>query len=161
METLSQDLLHELFEYKDGNLYWKSKADKDGGLKKATGWIRRNYRNISVKNKSYAVHRLIYLYFYGYLPQEIDHIDGNPLNNLIENLRKATHQENMLNKKIYKNNKSGYKGVCWHKASKKWRSQIYLAGKQKVIGYFDCPKKAHSAYCENAKTLHKDYANFG
>jgi hypothetical protein len=57
---------------------------------------------------------------YGYIPSIIDHIDGNPLNNNIKNLRPATEMQNHHNMGISKRNKSGIKGVCWDKSKNKW-----------------------------------------
>lgn len=68
--------------------------------------------------------------------KEIDHIDGNGLNNQIKNLRICSHAENLKNLTIYKNNTSQYKGVSWHKHSKKWYAYIRINGTLKSLGYF-------------------------
>ena len=162
MENLSRDLLKELFEYKDGQLFWKSKPHPRIDISKPAGSMRKDgYVQILIKRKAYRAHRLVFLMRHGYLPQEIDHIDGNPSNNAIENLRPATHSQNQHNVGKRKNNTSGYKGVNWDKALKKWRAKIRINGKRKHLGYFDCPKEAHSAYCQAANELHQQYANFG
>jgi hypothetical protein len=67
--------------------------------------------------------------FYGYMPKIIDHIDGNPKNNRIENLREATQGQNLCNKSIQSNNKSGYKGICWSEKRKEWTATCQLNGK--------------------------------
>jgi hypothetical protein len=96
------------------------------------------------------------------LPTEgVDHIDGDGLNNRRDNLRVATHAQNLRNRGKNKNNKSGYKGVYWHKATKKWKAQIKVNGKEKYLGLFDNPEDAHKAYCEAAKELHGKFANYG
>jgi len=136
---ITQKLLKELFEYKDGDLYWlvdmipnKTKGNKAGRLHK------NGYFRTSIAKKLYTNHRLIFLYHYGYLPKFVDHIDGNKLNNKIENLREATISQNAQNSKKPNNNKSGVKGVDWSKIHKKWRVQINVDGKQKYFGtYFD------------------------
>jgi HNH endonuclease len=78
------------------------------------------YKNINLYDadnirKIRFVHRLVYEAFGliegGIMPDEIDHIDGNPLNNLIGNLRPATSQENKRNTKIRKDNNSGHKNI--------------------------------------------------
>jgi HNH endonuclease len=64
----------------------------------------------------------------------IDHIDGNGLNNQLDNLRFATHAENEANRGKNKNNKSGFKGVSWSKRRRKWLAQIGFEGKQINLG---------------------------
>lgn len=74
---------------------------------------------------------------HGYLPEQIDHIDGNGLNNKIENLRAATPLQNSRNQKIRNDSGSGIKNVRWDKRKKKWQVRLRLEGKEKHIGYFD------------------------
>ena len=160
-QDLSQDLLHELFEYRNGKLYWRQ-AGAGRSLSNPAGHSRKDgYVQIKINRKRYLAHRLIFLMHQGHLPEQIDHIDGNPANSAIENLRAATHSQNMRNSRIRRNNTSGYKGVVWHKHKNKWHAQIRINSKKKNLGYFDCPKEAHAAYCQAANELHKDFANFG
>ena len=71
------------------------------------------YTYISIYGKRYPAHRLAWLYIYGeWPPDQIDHIDGEPSNNRLDNLRLATNSENQQNRKIASNNTSGAKGVC-------------------------------------------------
>lgn len=65
-----------------------------------------------------------------------DHKNRNPLDNRKENLRKATAQENAINRTKQKNNTSGFTGVFWHKQSNKWRARIKVNGKEIHIGSF-------------------------
>jgi len=89
------------------------------------------------------LHRLIFLYHFGRWPtNQIDHIDGNPKNNCIENLREATNSQNNHNKAKPINNTSGYKGVSYCKAAKKWETYITIDRKRKYLGLFECPKEA-------------------
>lgn len=78
--------------------------------------------------------------------KEIDHKDGDKLNNLETNLRICKHSENNKNMKKYKNNISGYKCVSWYKRAKKWEAYITVNGKQTHLGLFDEPKDAAKAY---------------
>jgi hypothetical protein len=92
------------------------------------------YGNCTVDGQSCKAHRVIWLWFYGDIPQEeIDHIDGNKLNNRIENLRAVSKQENLKNKKKYTSNKSGICGVHWCNTWKKWLSIISLGRKKMVL----------------------------
>jgi hypothetical protein len=159
---LSQAQLKELFEYReDGNLYWKQ-TKRGINLSKPAGTMRKNgYVQISVNRKIYLAHRLVFLMYHGYLPKEVDHIDGNEANNAIENLRLATPSQNMRNRGKQSNNKSGFKGVSWDKRKAKWRATIRINTVAKHLGYFDCPKEAHEAYCQAAAKYHGEFANFG
>lgn len=95
------------------------------------------YRFISVVGCRYAEHHLAWLYTHGEFPKnEIDHINGNPLDNRICNLRDVTKEENAKNKRMYKNNTSGTSGVYWNKISKKWFATIPHQSKQIYLGTF-------------------------
>lgn len=161
MANLDSTLLHEqikeAFNYKDGNLYWKnsSKGTKQGAL---AGWEGDCCRTIEFKQKNYKAHRLIFLFYHGYLPQYIDHIDGNPQNNKIENLRQATHQQNLCNTKLRKDNTSGYKGVSFKKDLNKWIAQSGLNGKNHYLGVFVNKEDAISAAKAFREANHKDFA---
>ena len=91
----------------------------------------------------------------------IDHIDNNPLNNRIENLRLCNLSENARNANKRVDNSSGYKGVSWHKQSSKWVAQITVNGKRKHLGFFKDKEEAHEAYCEASKAIYGDFANSG
>lgn len=91
----------------------------------------------------------------------VDHIDGNGLNNQRSNLRTCTGSENMRNRGAASHNKSGFKGVTWHKKGGHWRATIRLNGKYTHLGYFDTPAEAHAAYCKAADELHGEFANYG
>ena len=80
------------------------------------------------------------------LEEVIDHRDGNPSNNRIENLRVTTHQGNMWNQ-------VRAKGYSWHEQTKKWMAQIKVNGKTINLGYFDTEEEAHQAYLD-AKKIH-------
>ena len=159
---ITQQLVKELFEYRDGELYWKIRpaqrvraGDKAGKIEK------QGYKVVSIKSKFYKVHRIIFLMFHGYVPDILDHIDGNKLNNNINNLRPATHAQNCRNAKIPKTNTSGYKGVTWDKENKKWMVQISVNGKNKKIGRFFDLELAGLAAEEARNKYHKEFANHG
>ena len=89
---------------------------------------------------------------------EVDHIDCNKLNNLRSNLRLCTKSQNQHNRAKQKNNTSGYKGVHLQKRTGKYRAQIKLHGKRKILGLFSTPELAYAAYCSAAVQLHGDFA---
>lgn len=110
----------------------------------------------SKTQKQYFLHRVIMNAKKG---QQVDHINGNGLDNRKSNLRFATTSENSFNQRLSKRNKSGYKGVIWHKQHKKWMSYIQPKGKFILIGYFNYPHQAAMAYDIWAKELFGKYAH--
>jgi hypothetical protein len=160
-ESLTQEYLKELFEYKDGELYWKKINPYAHNIKigSIAGCLEKNsYKRTRIKNKAYLNHRLIFLIFYGYLPKFIDHIDGNPSNNKIENLREVTHSQNIQNSKKIIRNTSGVKNVNWHKRMNKWVVQLCINGKNKHFGYFDDIKIAELVAQEARNKYYGIYA---
>jgi hypothetical protein len=89
---------------------------------------------------------------------DVDHISRNKLDNRKENLRICSRIENMANTSKHKNNTSGYKGVSWHKASKKWLANISIEYKRIHLGLFDSPIEAARAYDKAAKESRGNYA---
>ena len=103
-----------------------------------------------------AIHRMVLNAKQG---QEIDHIDGNILNNQKGNLRFVSHSENMANRKILaKNNKSGYKGVYLHTRAKKWVAKIRKDNVNIYLGIFNDKKEAAKIYNINAKKYFGEFA---
>lgn len=146
---LTQQQIKNIFQYKDGDLIWKISKGKRGKIGSIAGSINsEGYLRICIDKKQYKVHRLVYLYHHGYLPNVIDHIDRNRLNNKIENLREATTAQNNANSKIRKDNTSGLKGITWHKASNKWCAQLMVNCKQNHIGLFFNIEDAQAAYLQ-------------
>lgn len=155
----SQKKLQELFDYRDGQLYWKVRIKSDIDISKPAGDIdkRYGYRRIQIEGKIYKAHRLIWKYHYGKDPKEfIDHIDGNRTNNNMENLREATRQQNGFNRGPQKNNKLGIKGV--RKDGNKYRATIIINGKEKHLGMFFTIEEARLAREEAEKKLFKEFS---
>lgn len=101
------------------------------------------YRALEYKRKEYKMHRLAYLYMTGEWPEiDIDHIDGDGLNNKWENLRSVTKYQNQQNRRLNSNSKSGVSGVSFYAQSGKWRAAININGKKKHLGYFDTFEEA-------------------
>jgi len=88
---------------------------------------------------------------------EIDHIDGDGLNNRRDNLRVATGSQNNCNMRTRKDNTSGFKGVSWRKSCMKWRAYISLSGEQMHLGYYETPEDAHAAYTEASLNFHGSF----
>lgn len=96
--------------------------------------VGRGYRQLKFKGKRYLVHRIIFNMENGYLPEMVDHIDGNPQNNNPDNLRDVTPSQNMINRKLQNNNSAGHAGIDWMPRQKQWRAQIHIGGKKIYLG---------------------------
>lgn len=125
---------------KCGKTYYAFSSQRNGG----------NQKNI-------RMHRLIA----GEVGLEVDHIDGDGLNNTRGNLRSCTHAENMRNQRIRDTNKSGYKGVSRHKKTGLWRARITHNQVERSLGYFKTALEAYGAYCQAAVQAHGDFACVG
>jgi hypothetical protein len=104
-----------------------------GGSRNSSGYMQFQYQK-----KRYLTHRVFWFLQTCTDPKnlEIDHIDGNKINNKFSNLRLASSAQNSHNWKISRQNKSGCRGVCLDKKSKKWRAYIMFYGKQIHIGMY-------------------------
>jgi hypothetical protein len=107
------------------------------------------------KKKGFTVHRLVASHFLPNVNQKafIDHIDGDKKNNKCSNLRWCTGGENRANIGKLKNNKSGYKGVAYHKRNKKFIAKICINKRNIHLGYYLTAEEAYNAYCKKALEL--------
>jgi hypothetical protein len=134
---IDQVTAHHLFEYKDGVLYWKNAQRPSFNGKKAGYDNGSGYKKVSIYGKQYYAHRIIYLMQHGVMPKLVDHIDGNPSNNAIENLREANSSQNMMNSFQKANNLSGHRNVRYNKDRHNYSVYITLDGKQTFFGSYD------------------------
>lgn len=139
----TQESVKRLFNFhpESGVLTWKIKPTGPVNIGDIAGTPRKKHHNntpyVSVrhKGKDYMAHRIIWLYVYGYLPDTIDHINGDGTDNRLCNLREANHVLNGRNRAVGKNNKSGVMGVCFSKG--RYRSTITVDYKRVELGFFD------------------------
>jgi hypothetical protein len=117
------------------------------------GYARRNEWR-GGKSHTIRMHRLIHQTPAG---MDTDHIDGDGLNNQRSNLRTATSTENMRNRRMRKDNTSGFRGVTWSKREKKWVAQIRLDGKRIHLGYYNTPEEAAEVYIRKAIELFGEF----
>lgn len=112
----------------DGCFLWKESRGRVKRLDKAGTINNKGYLIININGKLWQAHRLVWLFANGEFPEhQIDHIDGNKLNNCIYNLRDVTNRENNRNKSRPSNNSSGVSGVFFHKKYKKY--YVTITGK--------------------------------
>lgn len=144
---MTQNKIKELFEYRDGKLYWVVSLYRQPCIGKIAGTKNGNgYMQVRVNGKIVLQHRVIFLYHHGYLPKFIDHIDHDRTNNRIENLRPATPRENQSNRRVGKNNTSGFTGVSWDRINKKFEATSRLNGKKINLGRYATAKEASEVY---------------
>ena len=124
---ITYERLKELLHYDpDSGIFVWNIGRPGASVGTVAGAIRHDgYVRIGVDNKRYLAHRLAWLYVHGYMPENsIDHINRNPLDNRICNLREVSHMCNMRNIDTPKNNTSGVKGVIWNKHNLLWVAVI-------------------------------------
>lgn len=109
------------------------------------------------KRKQITNHTLVAIAFLNHTPcghkLVIDHIDGNPLNNMLNNLQIITQRQNVTKKKNKRKPASIYTGVFWSKRGKKWKSRIYINGKYVNLGSYENELDAHNAYQNKLKEI--------
>ena len=171
------DLLH--LDPATGRLFWKPReprhfkeSSKVSSLDACRRWNAgfsgkealtsinvHGYRAGRVLYHSLCAHTVIWAMTHGRWPEkEIDHINGDPLDNRPENLREATRSENEMNKLPGKRNSSGIKGVSWEKRRSKWRAQITANGEYKYLGSFGTRDEAESAYIAASIEMHGEFS---
>ena len=147
-----------IYNCETGKLHWHPSGPHRNRKKKEVGSFCF-YVVCEVFSKSYPGHVLAWMLHHGDWPAGmIDHIDGNPLNNKISNLRLVTASQNSINQKIRADNKSGYKGVRWVANRNKWSAEIRLNGKSTWLGHHDTMEDAAKAYAIASANLHGEFA---
>lgn len=161
MPKITHKRLTELLRYDatTGDFFWKVSTNPRApvgalaGKASLAGPGERKYRTIGIDGERHRAHRLVWFYFRKRWPKKVlDHINGNSLDNRIENLRDVTQQQNAQNMhRAMRNSKSGVLGVDWVAEKRKWRAQIRRNGKKECIGYFDSVEAAGAAYQQAKK----------
>lgn len=150
---MTQDELKQWLHYDPltGVFTWLKANSNRVFVGRVAGSVRKNtgYVMIHINKKFYYGHRLAWLYVHGYFPASyMDHIDGNPNNNRIENLREATPTQNNWNRRVSPKSTTGLKGVWRVKSG--FAAYIATGSKRKSLGIFDTPEEAHQAYLRAA-----------
>lgn len=151
-------------EWRTTNSYDTYEVSTHGRVRnKETGVIRvlkltgkTAYPYVTIRGRNRGIHQLVAETF---IPNPadkpcVDHIDGNPLNNHVSNLRWATRTENQYNKRT----RATHKGVSWNTRLGKWYAQIKVAETVICLGYFDDQEEAYHVYCAAAVLYHGDFA---
>jgi hypothetical protein len=163
---LTADRARELWDYDPltGILTWRHRPEmrprwnKKMAGKQAGTVTQAGYLCITVGGLKYLAHRVIWLMLHDCWPVRLDHRNGLGTDNREDNLREATHSQNMQNIHTHRDNKSGLKGVSEAAHGGRWYARIRAAGKLQHLGHHGSPEEAHTAYCRAAAELHQDFA---
>jgi hypothetical protein len=153
-----REILH--YDRESGDLTWKQALSRRAKVGSIAGTRqKRGERIIMIAGRNHKAHRLAWLWMKGeWPPGQIDHRDRNPGNNAWKNLRKATRSQNGCNS--IRQNKTGFKGVSFHKLSGRYKAEIRIDGKARSLGYFDNPEAAGMAYAVAAEQHHGEFARW-
>lgn len=152
----------ELFRYdaESGLLYWRETGKGRGDISLPAGRLNEHgYWIVGVNYRRYRAHRIIWLMEYGEWPtHELDHINGKRDDNRRENLREATHLQNMRNSRRQCSNTSGVSGVSWHSIGKKWAAEIHVMGRKVYLGLHTDIELAELVVSEARRKYFGDFA---
>lgn len=145
---ITYERLREVLDYDEetGVFTWKVRNGfKMSGME--AGTINHDgYKRIAIDKRHYMAHRLAWLYIHGYFPEhEIDHIDRDPSNNKINNLRESSRSCNCSNRNVRSDSSSGVTGVLFRKDNGMWTSNIVILGKRTHLGQFKTKLNAAKA----------------
>lgn len=146
-QVLDQKLVTKFFNYDPvSGLFTHRLPTAKNTVGSVAGYVDdTGYRRIRINNKAYRVHRLIWLYQTGVLPDLVDHIDHDRLNNSWSNLREVDRTGNARNKTKSKANTSGTTGVSYETRRNKWRASIGTDGRKIDLGMFETLEEAVAA----------------
>ena len=169
--TITQEELKKIIYYDQytGYITWIGKnikrtalvGSRAGSISNKNNQNRKSYIQITILCKRYYANRIIWMYMTGSFPEnQIDHINGNGLDNRWSNLRSVDNFENQKNIRISKRNKSGIMGVRWNKTDKHWVAQITVSHKQIHLG---CSKNLFEIACarKSAEIKYNFHDNHG
>lgn len=168
---LSADYARSLLAYDPGTgkLVWRVNrmAGRHANVVMARAGDEAGYRapygvTVRIDRKLYAAHRLAWLIVHGSWPAKmLDHVNGDPHDNRLENLREASAAENQRNHKRRRDNTSGVKGVWFSKQTNKWVAEICVGGVKHSLGHYHTKECAALARWDAAQKLHGDFASTG
>jgi hypothetical protein len=142
-----------------GKMTWiRAKAN---GIKPGTevgGVNAQGYRSFSYRQHVIKVHRLAFAFTHGRWPEPYcDHINGNRLDNRACNLRECSPLQSAQNRRLFKNSKSGIKGVSWDREARKWRARAWMRGRAKLSGRFNRLEDAITFVKQAREQLHGEF----
>lgn len=163
MAELTQERLTQLLHYEPdtGVFLWRAKCSKYSpakiGERAESVTSQGGYLRIKLLGKEYRAHRLAWFYVFGVWPRnEIDHVNGRPSDNRIENLRDVDRQTNGQNqRRARRGSISGVLGACYDKQTGKFKAQIRRPdGKYQHLGRFGTAEEASQVYLNAKRAMH-------
>lgn len=181
VKWMTQDLLKEVFTYDQtsGKFIWKEdrpvnhfstvtgyrvylkqRAGKVAGTNYASGTENRQAVSITILGecKRFKIHKLVFLYHYGYVPEYIDHIDGDYHNNRIENLQTISSSLNTAKAGMFSHNTSGYRGCRYREREDCWIVNLKVNKHGYYLGQYKDLQYAAAVYNKFAKIIFGDCA---
>jgi len=152
------------FDATTGEFTWRARNENPAWSARyagtTAGYLRSDgYMNIKTLRRSISSHRVAFLMVHGYLPNQIDHKNGIPSDNRIDNLRGCrSGAPNCCNRLLSPRNTTGFKGLSKRRASGSWDAKIKYQGEHIHIGTFKTKVEAARAYDKKAKEIHGDFA---
>jgi hypothetical protein len=157
---LTAHRLRELLVYdgETGVFAWRASRGAGANVGAVAGTLHQGYRKIRVDGVKHFAHRLAWLHVHGEWPAgEIDHVNGDKLDNRIANLRDVTRSTNKQNmREARADSASGFLGVLFRKTAKRnpYAASIMVEGRRKHLGQFPTPDAAHAVYVNAKRQLH-------
>ncbi|MEZ2410571.1 HNH endonuclease [Bosea sp. RCC_152_1] len=157
-QTLTQEIVRRIFDYDPDTGALVRRVSYERHVGKRVDAQYRGRRRVLIARKLYEVSRVIWLYVYGHFPDcDVDHIDRDPLNDRLDNLRLASRAQNASNRGLSKNNRSGIKGVR-QRGPSRWVAGIGFENRWIHLGSFRTAEAARDAYNAAALKLHGQFA---
>lgn len=159
-EIISQLKVHLDYNCITGVFTWSKPTSNRVKINDVAGRLSNGYIGISVNGIRYQAHRLAWSFIHGEIPEGsyIDHIDRDRSNNSISNLRLATKSENNRNLTIKVSNKTGYRGVSYHKSADKYEASLTFNRRKVYLGLFDTPELANQVVVNKRQELYGDFS---
>jgi hypothetical protein len=173
---ITADIIRLLIDYdpETGKLFWRARPasmfptlracyswnGRYAGKEAFTAQTAQGYLKGALFNRTFRAHRVAFAAFHGRWPDEVDHINGNGMDNRIDNLREVSRLENAKNLPMQRKNTSGHIGVHWHKSARKWVASIGVSGRVLHLGCFASIEQAVQAR-EAAAVEHGFHPNHG
>lgn len=172
--SITPEYIKKILAYdpRTGEFVWLKRELRVGFERLDKGWNKRfagrpvkfrrhrhGHGQIGIHCKNYMLHRVAWAHYYGEWPKgNLDHINGDPSDNRICNLREATQSQNMMNATIRSDSSSGVKGVSWSKKEKRWYAYINKNKKMLSLGRYELLEDAIAARIDGEKIHHGEFA---